>query len=494
MNRDEKFSKEGFTFDDLLLIPGRSQMLPSEVDLTTYLTPQIKLNIPLVSSPMDTVTEARLAIALAREGGIGIIHRNLTAEAQAQEVDKVKRSEAGMIVDPITLPPHETLATAREIMARYHISGVPITENGRLIGILTNRDIRFETDFTRSIYECMTKENLITAPLGTTLEEAKAILQKHRIEKLPLVDEHFNLKGLITVKDIQKKMDFPHAAKDGLERLLVGAAIGVGPDMGERLEALAAAQVDVVVIDTAHGASERVIEATRQVKKRYPDLPLIAGNVATAEGAQALIEAGADGLRVGMGPGTICTSRIIAGMGIPQITAIYDCALVARQYGVPVIADGGIRYSGDIAKALAAGASTVMMGSLFAGVDESPGEIVLYSGERFKEYRGMGSLAAMKARGYTSDRYFQEGVSKLVPEAIEGRVPYKGPLGNLVFQLVGGLRAGMGYVGARNIEELYTKGRFIRVTSAGMAESHPHDVIITKEAPNYPLRPWEGVE
>jgi len=492
MEYDEKFAKEGFTFDDLLLIPARSSVLPSEVDLSTFLTRKIKLNIPLVSAPMDTVTEARLAIALAREGGIGIIHRNLSVAEQAAEVDKVKRSQAGMIVDPITLPPEERLSTAREIMAKYHISGIPVTENGRLVGIVTNRDIRFETDFTKRIYECMTKDNLITGPVGTTLEEAKAILQEHRLEKLPLVDGDFQLKGLITVKDIQKKIDYPNAAKDELERLYVGAAIGVGAEMWERLEALVAAQVDVVVIDTAHGASEGVIEATREVKEHYPDLQLISGNVATAEATRDLIEAGADGVRVGMGPGTICTSRIVAGMGIPQLTAIYDCAVGAREYDVPVIADGGIRYSGDIAKALAAGACTVMMGNLFAGVDESPGEIVLYSGERFKEYRGMGSLAAMKARGYTADRYFQEGVTKLVPEAIEGRVAYKGPLTNVVFQLMGGLRAGMGYVGAANIEKLYTKGRFIRITSAGMAESHPHDVIITKEAPNYQPPGWES--
>lgn len=495
MNYEEKFGREGLTFDDVLLLPGRSVVLPSEVDLSTRLTTGIRLNIPLVSAPLDMTTEARLAIALAREGGMGIIHRNLSIEAQAQEVDKVKRSEAGMIVDPITLPPDEPLSRAMELMAQYHISGIAVTENGRLVGILTNRDIRFETDFTKLIRECMTKDNLITAPLGTTIEEAKAILHKHRLEKLPLVDEDFQLKGLITYKDIQKMIDFPNAAKDSLGRLLVGAAVGVGRDMPDRAKALVEAQVDCIVIDTAHGHSEMVLAATRELRERHPDLQIIAGNVATAEGARDLIQAGASGVRVGMGPGSICTTRIVSGMGVPQITAVYECAAAAREAGVPVIADGGIRYSGDITKALAAGACAVMIGNLFAGTDESPGEIVLYSGERFKEYRGMGSIAAMKARGYSRDRYFQEGAiadGDLVPEGVEGRVPYKGPLRNLVFQLLGGLRAGMGYVGAAGLEELYAKGRFIKISPAGVAESHPHDILITKEPPNYALREWEG--
>lgn len=486
MPRPEKIA---LTFDDVLLLPGESAITPAEVDVTTYLTPSIRLNIPLVSSPMDTVTEARLAIALAQEGGIGIIHRNLPVEEQAAEVDRVKRSISGMITDPITLRPTDKLRQAVEVMDRYHIAGVPITENGKLVGILTNRDIRFAEDYERPIYEYMTKDNLITAPVGTTLEEAKRILHAHRIEKLPIVDADFNLKGLITVKDIQKRMRYPKAAKDEQGRLLVGAAVGPGADLMSRAEALVKAGVDVIVVDTAHGHSKSVIRAVRELKTAWPKLQVIAGNVGTAEGTVALIKAGADGVRVGMGPGAICTTRVIAGVGVPQLTAIMDCVEAATPYGVPIMADGGIRYSGDITKALAAGASTVMIGSLFAGCEESPGELVVYEGEHFKEYRGMGSIGAMKAG--SADRYGQKPVRdtvKMVPEGIEGRVPYKGPLSNLTYQLIGGLRAGMGYVGAANLQELRRKARFIQVTSAGVLESHPHGVIITKEAPNYGRR------
>ncbi len=487
MNVLSNLATEALTFDDVLLVPGKSAVLPSEVDVSTFLTPTIPLPIPLVSAAMDTVTEARLAIALAREGGIGIIHRNMTAEAQAAEVDKVKRSESGMIVDPITLPPTATLAEAEALMARYHISGIPITtEEGRLVGILTNRDIRFVEDFGRPVTEYMTSKGLITAPLGTTLEEAKAILQEHRIEKLPLVDKEGRLKGLITVKDIQKKRDYPNAALDSHGRLRVGAAVGVGADLEQRLALLVAAGVDVVVVDTSHGHSEGVIKAVRRIKAFHPTLPVVAGNVVTAEGTRDLIEAGADAVKVGVGAGSICTTRVVAGVGMPQLSAVADCAEAARPYGVPIIADGGIKYSGDIVKALAAGAHTVMLGSLLAGLEESPGEIVLYEGRSFKEYRGMGSQAAMA--GPARDRYAvdpREGPGKIVPEGIEGRVPYKGRLHDFVFQLVGGLRHGMGYVGASNLAELREKARFVRITNSGLAESHPHSVFITKEAPNY---------
>lgn len=486
----EKLVGIGLTFDDVLLVPAESAVLPKDVDTRTRLTRNIQLNIPIVSAAMDTVTEARMAIALAREGGIGIIHRNLSIEEQVAEVDKVKRSESGMIVEPVTLRPTDKVRDALAVMERYHISGVPITdEEGRLVGILTNRDLRFEDDLDQPVANLMTKENLITAPVGTTLDEAREILHKYKIEKLPVVDERGILKGLITVKDIQKRIQYPNATKDAQGRLRVGAAVGVGPDALERAAALVEEGVDVLVVDTAHGHSRAVIEMVRAIKSRW-DVDVIAGNIATGEAARALIEAGADAVKVGVGPGSICTTRVVAGVGVPQITAIMDVARVARAYRVPVIADGGIQYSGDIAKAIAAGADSVMLGSLLAGVDESPGEVILYQGERFKEYRGMGSIGAMKARSYSKDRYFQQDVdsiAKLVPEGIEGRVPYKGPLANVVYQLVGGLRAAMGYCGARTIRELQEKARFIQMTNAGLRESHPHDVIITKEAPNYRL-------
>jgi len=479
---------EALTFDDVLLLPGYSQVLPSEVSLQTRLAGNIRLNIPVLSAAMDTVTEARLAIALAREGGIGIIHRNMSAVEQAAEVDKVKRSESGMIVDPFTLPPSATLAEAEELMSRYRISGVPITEEGKLVGILTNRDVRFVEDLSRSVYEYMTRENLITAPIGTSLEEAKAILGKHRIEKLPLVDEHGYLKGLITVKDIQKKIDYPNRATDARGRLLVGAAVGVGPDLEGRASALYHAGVDVLVIDTAHGHSRGVLKAIERIKAVAPGVPVIAGNVVTAEGTRDLILAGADAVKIGVGAGSICTTRIVAGAGMPQLTAILDCAEEARKHNIPTIADGGIKYSGDIVKALAAGADTVMLGSLLAGLAECPGELIIYEGRYYKEYRGMGSLGAMQ--GYGRDRYAsgQHEAGKLVPEGIEGRVAYKGTLAEYIFQLMGGLRSGMGYVGAANLQELVEKARFVRITNAGLIESHPHDVIITKEAPNYPGR------
>ena len=486
----EKLVGSGLTFDDVLLIPAESSVLPKDADTRTRLTRNIWLNIPIVSAAMDTVTEARMAIALAREGGIGIIHRNLSIEEQVAEVDKVKRSESGMIVEPVTLHPDDRVRDALAVMERYHISGVPITDaQGKLVGILTNRDLRFEEDLDQPIERLMTKENLITVPVGTTLDEAREILHQHKIEKLPVVDEHGYLKGLITVKDIQKRIQYPNATKDSQGRLRVGAAVGVGPDALERAAALVEEGVDVLVIDTAHGHSRGVIEMVRAIKSRW-HVDVIAGNIATGEAALALIEAGADAVKVGVGPGSICTTRIVAGVGVPQITAIMDVARVAHAYDVPVIADGGIQFSGDIAKAIAAGADTVMLGSLLAGVDESPGEVILYQGERFKEYRGMGSIGAMKARSYSKDRYFQqdvESLSKFVPEGIEGRVPYKGPLANIVYQLVGGLRAAMGYCGAATIRELQQKGRFIQMTSAGLRESHPHDVVITKEAPNYRL-------
>jgi IMP dehydrogenase len=483
---DQKFAREGLTFDDVAIIPGRSSVLPSHVVTATRLTPTISLEIPVVSAAMDTVTEARLAIAIAREGGIGIVHRNLSIESQALEVDTVKRSQSGMIVDPITLGPRARLSDAVALMDRYHISGVPITEDGKLIGILTNRDIRFRTEFDQPIGDLMTREGLITVPLGTTLEEAKNILHQHRIEKLPVVDEEGRLRGLITVKDIQKQIEFPNATLDSQGRLRVGAAIGVGDDAEERAEELVRNGVDVLIVDTAHGHSENVLETVRRLKRRT-SVPVVAGNVATADGADELIEAGADAVKVGVGPGSICTTRVVTGVGVPQLTAISDCAEAAVRSGVPVIADGGIRYSGDICKAIAAGADSVMLGGLLAGVDESPGEVVLRQGERFKEYRGMGSIGAMRDRNYSRDRYFQQDVEslKLIAEGIEGQVPYKGALSNLVFQLVGGLRSAMGYVGAADIHELQTKSQFIRMTSAAMDESHPHDVVMTKQAPNY---------
>jgi IMP dehydrogenase len=483
---ERKFAKEGLTFDDVLLVPAESTVLPSEVSTHTRLTRQIELEIPMVSAAMDTVTEARMAIALAREGGIGIVHRNLSVEAQAAEVDKVKRSEAGMIVEPVTLRPRDRVADALALMETYRISGVPITdESGKLVGILTNRDLRFEDDTSRPVSELMTCENLVTVPVGTTLEEARAALHRHKVEKLPVVDDDGRLKGLITVKDIQKRIQYPHATKDDQGRLRVGAAIGTGAEGMERAEALAAEEVDVLVVDTSHGHSQGVVEIVRELKGRY-DIPVIAGNVATPEATEALIDAGADAVKVGMGPGAICTTRVVAGIGVPQVTAVYDCAQVAARHDVPLIADGGVNFSGDIAKAIAAGADSVMVGGLLAGVDESPGEVVFHQGEQFKEYRGMGSLGAMRER-YSSDRYFQadvEEIAKLVPEGIEGRVAYKGPLRNVVHQLVGGLRQAMGYCGAGSVEEL-KQARFVRVTAAGMRESHPHDIAITKEAPNY---------
>jgi IMP dehydrogenase len=486
----KKFAKEGLTFDDVLLLPAESEVLPSEVSTQTRLTRSIGLNIPIVSAAMDTVTEARLAIALAREGGIGVIHRNLSIEAQAAEVDKVKRSESGMIVEPVTLGPNDLVADALELMERYHISGVPITaRDGTLVGILTNRDLRFEEDINQPVSALMTPAPLVTVPVGTTLDEAKAILSRHKIEKLPVVDRGGRLKGLITVKDIQKKIQYPDATKDAQGRLRVGAAVGVDADALERAAALIEEQVDVLVVDTAHGHSRAVPEMVRSLKERWPEVQIVAGNVATPEATEALIEAGADAVKVGIGPGSICTTRVVAGTGVPQVTAIFDCAKAAAKHDIPVIADGGMQYSGDMAKAIAAGADAVMLGSLLAGVDESPGEIVLYQGERFKEYRGMGSLGAMKARSFSKDRYFQEhvtDVSKLVPEGIEGRIPYKGPLHNVVYQLVGGVRSAMGYCGAHTIEEMKTSTKFIRITAAGLRESHPHDVAITKESPNYP--------
>ena len=478
---------EALTFDDVLLVPSRSSVLPAEVDTRTLLTRNIRLNIPIVSSAMDTVTESRLAIALAQQGGIGIIHRTMPIEQQAQEIDKVKRSESGMIVDPVTIRPESKISDALEIMRRYKISGVPVTTNGgRLVGILTNRDLRFETRLDLPVQQLMTKDNLVTVPVGTDLEQAREILHKHRVEKLPVVDEKFHLKGLITVKDIQKKIKYPNACKDAQGRLRVGAAVGVTGDYRERADELVKNKVDVLVVDTAHGHSSRVLQAVEFLREHYPHLDLAAGNVATFEGACDLIQRGVDAVKVGIGPGSICTTRVVTGAGIPQITAISEASRAAHPAGVPIIADGGIKFSGDIPKAIAAGASSIMIGSLFAGTEESPGETILYQGRTFKSYRGMGSIAAMAAG--SSDRYAQEGeVSKLVPEGIEGRVPYKGMLAEMVAQLVGGLRSGLGYCGCENIEELQQKGRFVRITSAGLRESHVHDVIITKEAPNYRL-------
>ena len=474
---------EGITFDDVLLVPAYSKVIPNQVDVTTWLTKKVKLNIPLMSAGMDTVTEHRMAIAMARQGGIGIIHKNMSIEAQADEVDKVKRSENGVITDPFYLSAEHTLKDANDLMAKYRISGVPITEGKKLVGIITNRDLKFETDFSRKIGECMTSEGLITAKEGITLEEAKKILAKSRKEKLPIVDDNFNLKGLITIKDIEKAVQFPNSARDEKGRLLCGAAIGITANVLERAHALVDAQVDVLVLDSAHGHSKNIMTTLKKVKEAFPHVPVIAGNIATAEAAEALIEAGADAVKVGIGPGSICTTRIVAGIGVPQITAVYDVAQVAKKHNIPVIADGGIKYSGDIVKALAAGANVVMLGSLLAGCEESPGETEIYQGRSFKVYRGMGSLAAM-ANG-SKDRYFQEGAKKLVPEGVEGRVPYKGSVADSVFQLVGGIRSGMGYCGCKTIELLHEKAKFVQITNAGLLESHPHDIQITKEAPNY---------
>jgi IMP dehydrogenase len=477
---------EALTFDDVLLVPSQSSVLPNQVDTRTLFSRNISLNIPIVSAAMDTVTDARLAIALAQQGGIGIIHRSMPIDQQALEIDKVKRSESGMIVDPVTIGPRSRISDAQEIMRKYKISGVPVTANGKLVGILTNRDLRFETRLDLPVEAVMTKENLISVPVGTTLEDAEVILHRHRVEKLLVVDEAFNLKGLITVKDIQKRIKYPGAAKDSRGRLRVGAAVGATGDFLERAEELARAQVDVIVIDTAHGHSSRVLEAVQRLKGKFPAVDLVAGNVATFEGARDLVRLGVDAVKVGVGPGSICTTRVVTGAGVPQITAIAECARATREAGVPLIADGGVKFAGDITKAIAAGASTAMIGSLFAGTEESPGETILYQGRSFKSYRGMGSLGAMAAG--SGDRYAQEGeASKLVAEGIEGRVPYKGMLADLVTQLVGGLRSGMGYCGCRIVVELQQKARFMRITAAGLRESHVHDVIITKEAPNYRL-------
>ncbi len=482
----EKFVKEGLSFDDVLLLPGRAEVLPRDVDISTRLTARLRLNVPLLSSPMDTVTESRMAIAVAREGGLGVIHKNLSIERQASEVDKVKRSEHGVITDPVFLSPSDTVRQATELMAKYRISGVPIVRNGgRLAGIITNRDIRFLDDLDQPIEEVMTKDNLVTAPVGTTLDQALQILKTRKVEKLPLVDANYNLKGLITIKDIEKVRQYPNSARDAKGRLLVGAAVGVGARAMERVDNLLEAGADVIVADSAHGHSKDVLALIAAIKKRHPNCNLIGGNVATAQGAADLIEAGVDAIKVGMGPGSICTTRIVAGIGVPQITAVYDCVQVAAPKGIPVISDGGVKYSGDIVKALAAGADAVMIGSLFAGTEESPGEMEIYQGRSFKVYRGMGSIGAMKAG--SSDRYFQEKAVKLVPEGIEGRVPYRGALTDTVYQLLGGLRAGMGYCGVKNVEELKTRTTFVRITASGLRESHPHDVTITKESPNYTL-------
>jgi len=481
-----KVSSYALTFDDVLLIPGKTKVKPNDIDINTRLIDKINLRIPIITAAMDTVTESATAIAIARDGGIGIIHKNLSVEEQALEVQQVKKSESGMIVDPVTMEPQQKLSEALDVMRRYKISGVPITKNKKLVGILSHRDVRFETNLNQKISGIMTSDDLVTAPEGITMEESKRILHKHRIEKLLVVDKNDNLKGLITVKDIEKIEKYPFASKDQLGRLLVGAAIGVGPDRKSRTDALLESGTDVLVLDTAHGHSQDVIEAVKETKRKYPECKLMAGNVATREGTESLIKAGVDAVKVGMGPGSICTTRVIAGVGIPQITAIMECASAAKKYNVPVIADGGIKYSGDITKAIAAGAHAVMIGSIFAGTDESPGETVLFQGRSYKVYRGMGSLEAMKKGG--KDRYFQaeiENATKLVPEGIEGRVPHRGPLSMTIYQLVGGLRAGMGYVGCKNIEELRTKARFVQITPSGLQESHVHNVIITKEAPNY---------
>lgn len=479
--------EEALTFDDVLLLPQKSDVLPHETDVSSYLTPNIKVNIPLVSAAMDTVTEHRLAIALAREGGIGIIHRNMSIEDQMYEVEKVKKAESGMIMDPVTIMPHQTVEEALNIMSIYKISGVPVVdENKKLVGILTNRDLRFihKKDYKKPVSEFMTKAPLVTAREGVSLEEAIDILQKHKVEKLPVVDENGVIKGLITIKDIVKRKKYPNACKDNFGRLRVGAAVGVGPDVMERVKALVSVGVDVIVVDTAHGHSVRVLQTVEKIKGEYPNIDVVGGNIATPEAAEDLIKAGADGVKVGIGPGSICTTRIVAGIGVPQITAIAKCSEVTRKYGKTLIADGGIRYSGDIVKAIAAGADTVMLGSLFAGTEESPGERIFYQGRSYKVYRGMGSLGAMKAR-FSSDRYSQESVEKFVPEGIEGRIPFKGPLADVVYQLVGGLRSGMGYTGCKTIKELQEKTKFIKITNAGLRESHAHDIYITQEAPNY---------
>ncbi len=484
--RADKFGKQGLTFDDVLLIPAHSDVLPRDVDVRTHLTKNITLNIPIMSAGMDTVTEAEMAIAMAREGGIGVIHKNMSIDEQAREVKLVKRSEHGIIVDPIYLASDNTLCDADELMNKYHISGVPVTENGKLVGIITNRDMRFETDLSRPISDVMTSKGLVTAPEHTTLEEAKKILQAHRIEKLPLVDGEGHLKGLITIRDIEKMRKFPNSNKDEDGRLRVAAAIGVTSDVEDRVEALMAAKADVLVIDTAHGHSEGVLQTIRQLRKDFPTLELIAGNVATYEATKALIEAGVSAVKVGIGPGSICTTRVVAGIGVPQITAVYDCARAAEGTGIPIIADGGIQYSGDIAKALGAGASCVMLGNLLAGTAEAPGEMIIYQGKNYKSYRGMGSLGAMQAG--SKDRYFQQNAKKLVPEGIEGRIPYKGHVSDVLFQLIGGLRAAMGYCGAKDIHTMNEETQFIQITGAGLRESHPHDVAITKEAPNYSMK------
>jgi IMP dehydrogenase len=481
----DKFGKVGLTFDDVLLVPARSEVLPRDVDVATSLTKKIRLNIPIMSAGMDTVTESRMARAIAREGGIGVIHKNMPIEKQAMEVDRVKRSEHGIITDPVFLSRHHTIGEALEIMERYHISGIPITEGPKLVGIITNRDMRFETDLSKKIDDVMTKENLVTAPVNTTLEEAKEILSKYKIEKLPLVDEAFNLKGLITIKDIEKAIKYPNSAKDENSRLLVAAAVGVSVDTYDRVAALVDAKVDVIVVDTAHGHSLGVLKTVEKLREMYPGLQIVAGNVATAEGTRDLINAGANAVKVGIGPGSICTTRVVAGIGVPQLTAVFECANEAAKDGIPIIADGGIKFSGDITKSLAAGASVVMIGSLLAGTEESPGEVEIYQGRSYKVYRGMGSLGAMKEG--SCDRYFQENMQKLVPEGVEGRVPYKGSVADTIYQLIGGLRAGMGYTGCRNLEELRTKTRFVRQTSAGLREGHPHDIQIIKESPNYSI-------
>ena len=484
---DEKFGKKGLTFDDVLLIPGESDVEPKNVDVSTHLTKTIKLNTPLMTAAMDTVTETDMAIAMAREGGVGIIHKNMSIEKQADQVDRVKRSENGVIVNPFFLSPENTVRDADELMGKYKISGVPICRDGKLVGIITNRDMRFMTgsDFAQPISAVMTHENLVTAPVGTTLKQAQQILREHRIEKLPIVGKDGSLKGLITIKDIEKSVQYPNSARDDKGRLICGAAIGATKDVLDRVAALIESQVDVVVLDSAHGHNSNVVQSVAKVKKAYPNLPLIAGNIATAEAAKALIDAGADAIKVGIGPGSICTTRIVAGIGVPQITAIMDCYNAAKEFGVPIIADGGIKYSGDMTKALAAGANVCMMGSMFAGCDEAPGTFELYQGRKYKVYRGMGSLAAME--NGSKDRYFQEGAKKLVPEGVEGRVAYKGSVEDTVFQLVGGIRSGMGYCGCPTIEDLKEKSKFVKISAAALRESHPHDIHITKEAPNYSI-------
>ncbi|NJE74280.1 IMP dehydrogenase [Pseudoflavonifractor sp. SW1122] len=484
---NDKFVKMGLTFDDVLLIPAESNVLPADIDLHTRLTRKITLNIPVVSAAMDTVTESRMAIALAREGGLGIIHKNMSIGAQAEQVDMVKRSENGVITNPFFLGPGHTLAEADELMAKYRISGVPICDNGKLIGIITNRDMKFETDMSQLIDNVMTKDHLVTAPEGTTLQEAREILRRHKIEKLPIVDSENHLKGLITIKDIDKAQVYPNSARDEKGRLMVGAAIGVTADVLDRVAALVEAGADVLCLDSAHGHSQNILNCVKRIKSLYPDVQLIAGNVATAEGTRALIEAGADCVKIGIGPGSICTTRVVAGIGVPQITAVYDAARVAAEYDVPIIADGGIKFSGDIAKAIAAGGNVVMLGSLLAGCEESPGDTEVYQGRQFKVYRGMGSLGAMACG--SKDRYFQQNNKKLVPEGVEGRVPYKGPVADTIYQMMGGLKAGMGYCGCGTIDELRTKAQFTQITAAGLRESHPHDIYITKEAPNYTVNP-----